>query len=109
MIGAMHHRGPDDSGMLEENNIVLGITRLAILDTGRGGHQPMLSPDGQIAIIYNGELYNFREERSLLEAVKLRGKLRGNLGRSLSFAAVAITAKKPLEHDSASVDGVRAG
>src|SRR2546423_9003229 len=53
--------------MLEESNVVLGMTRLAILDTGRGGHQPMLSPDSQIAIVYNGELYNFREERSLLE------------------------------------------
>jgi asparagine synthase (glutamine-hydrolysing) len=63
----MHHRGPDDSGVLEEDNVVLGMTRLAILDTTSGGHQPMVTPNGQIAIVYNGELYNFREERRLLE------------------------------------------
>jgi asparagine synthase (glutamine-hydrolysing) len=67
MLGAMHHRGPDDSGVLEDDNVVLGMTRLAILDTSSGGHQPMLTPNGQIAIVYNGELYNFRDERSLLE------------------------------------------
>ena len=67
MMRALNHRGPDDSGVLEESNVVLGMTRLAIIDVSGGGHQPMLSPDGEIAIAYNGELYNFREERSLLE------------------------------------------
>ena len=67
MINALNHRGPDDRGVLEERNAILGMTRLAIIDTGSSGHQPMLSPDGQIAIVYNGELYNFREERLLLE------------------------------------------
>ena len=69
MVRTLDHRGPDDSGVLEQPNAVLGMTRLAILDTGSGGHQPMVSPDGQIAIVYNGELYNFREERALLEKV----------------------------------------
>lgn len=67
MIGTLNHRGPDDNGVLELPNAVLGMTRLAIIDRGKGGHQPMLSPDGQIAIVYNGELFNFREERALLE------------------------------------------
>lgn len=67
MLGALHHRGPDDSGMLADENVVLGMTRLAILDTTSGGHQPMVTPNGEIAIVYNGELYNFREERCLLE------------------------------------------
>lgn len=67
MVHTLNHRGPDDNGVLEQPNAILGMTRLAIIDTGSGGHQPMLSPDGQIAIVYNGELYNFREERSLLE------------------------------------------
>lgn len=67
MVAALRHRGPDDSGVLAQPGAVLGMTRLAILDTSSGGHQPMVSPDGQIAIVYNGELYNFREERTLLE------------------------------------------
>jgi asparagine synthase (glutamine-hydrolysing) len=67
MIGAMHHRGPDDSGVLEDRNVTLGMTRLAIIDVSHAGHQPMVSPDDQIRIVYNGELYNFREERALLE------------------------------------------
>jgi asparagine synthase (glutamine-hydrolysing) len=67
MVSAMHHRGPDDSGVLADGGAALGMTRLAILDTSSSGHQPMASPDGQIALVYNGELYNFREERSLLE------------------------------------------
>ena len=67
MISALHHRGPDDSGVLEDQNATLGMTRLAIIDVSSGGHQPMVSPDEQIRIVYNGELYNFREERYLLE------------------------------------------
>jgi len=67
MMTALHHRGPDDSGVLQDKSVTLGMTRLAIIDTSTGGHQPMVSPDGQIAIVYNGELYNFREERTLLE------------------------------------------
>src|ERR1041385_6389040 len=67
MVSALHHRGPDDNGLLEDINVVLGMTRLAIIDTSAGGHQPMVSPDGQVAIVYNGELYKFREERTILE------------------------------------------
>jgi asparagine synthase (glutamine-hydrolysing) len=67
MVGAMYHRGPDDSGVLVDDHAALGMTRLAIIDTTSGGHQPMRTPDGLIAVVYNGELYNFREERSLLE------------------------------------------
>ena len=68
MVAAMHHRGPDDRGVLTRGDITLGMTRLAIIDTSSGGHQPMETPDGLISIVYNGELYNFRSERELLEA-----------------------------------------
>jgi hypothetical protein len=68
MVGAMHHRGPDDRGTLFDDRVALGMTRLAIIDTSSGGHQPMRTPDGLISVVYNGELYNFREERRLLEA-----------------------------------------
>lgn len=67
MVGAMYHRGPDDRGIFVDSNVTMGMTRLAIIDTSSGGHQPMQTPDGQIAIVYNGELYNFRAERDLLE------------------------------------------
>ena len=67
MVSALHHRGPDDRGILEDKHVSLGMTRLAILDVSHAGHQPMSSPDDQIRIVYNGELYNFREERALLE------------------------------------------
>jgi asparagine synthase (glutamine-hydrolysing) len=68
MVAAMHHRGPDDGGVLARGDITLGMTRLAIIDTSSGGHQPMETLDGLISIVYNGELYNFRSERELLES-----------------------------------------
>ncbi|HLM55410.1 MAG TPA: asparagine synthase (glutamine-hydrolyzing), partial [Pyrinomonadaceae bacterium] len=67
MVAAMHHRGPDDRGVMEDGPAALGMTRLAIIDTSSGGHQPMWTPDGLVAVVYNGELYNFRDERRLLE------------------------------------------
>lgn len=67
MVGAMHHRGPDDAGTFFDSGVGLGMTRLAIIDTSSGGHQPMQTPDGLITIVYNGELYNFRELRESLE------------------------------------------
>lgn len=66
MVAAMHHRGPDDCGVLARDDATLGMTRLAIIDTTSGGHQPMETPDGLISIVYNGELYNFHSERELL-------------------------------------------
>src|SRR3979411_2454978 len=83
MVGALYHRGPDDSGVFADDKAVLGMTRPAILDISSGGHQPMVSPDGLITIVYNGELYNFREERSLLEK-------RGYSFRSTSDTEVAL-------------------
>lgn len=83
MVGALHHRGPDDRGVFADAGAVLGMTRLAILDTSFGGHQPMTSPDGQITLVYNGELYNFRDERALLEK-------RGHSFRSTSDTEVVL-------------------
>jgi asparagine synthase (glutamine-hydrolysing) len=63
----MHHRGPDDSGQFSDGQVSLGMTRLAILDPSSGGHQPMMTHDERIVVVYNGELYNFRSEKALLE------------------------------------------
>jgi len=67
MVAAMRHRGPDDSGIYRDAQVALGMTRLSIIDVSAEGHQPMQSPDGQICIVYNGEVYNFQSERRLLE------------------------------------------
>jgi asparagine synthase (glutamine-hydrolysing) len=67
MVAAMHHRGPDDSGIFREPGFALGMARLAIIDITHSGHQPMGNHDGSVWIVYNGETYNFRQERSILE------------------------------------------
>lgn len=68
MIDAMRHRGPDDDGMFYDDAVRMGHARLAIIDTSAGGHQPMGSIDDAIQLVFNGEIYNFRAERNLLEA-----------------------------------------
>ena len=72
MVAAMHHRGPDDAGTWTSDSASLGMARLAVLDLSPAGHQPMATEDGLIRIVYNGEVYNFREERQLLEASGVR-------------------------------------
>jgi asparagine synthase (glutamine-hydrolysing) len=83
MVAAMHHRGPDDSGVFVDGEISLGMTRLAILDTSERGHQPMSTPDGLLAIVYNGELYNYSTEKRSLEQ-------KGYLFRSTSDTEVVL-------------------
>lgn len=61
MNDSISHRGPDDQGTLVEKNIALGHRRLAILDLSPAGHQPMFDESRQLAIVFNGEIYNFRE------------------------------------------------
>lgn len=65
MRDSMTARGPDDAGLLIRNNVALAHRRLAIRDRD-AGTQPIVSHDGQIALVYNGELYNDRELRSEL-------------------------------------------
>lgn len=70
MIGAMRHRGPDDSGIerLADGRVVFGHQRLSILDLSILGHQPMKHPSGRLWITFNGEIYNFTEIRNELSA-----------------------------------------
>lgn len=67
MNNKMAHRGPDDEGSYVENHIALGQRRLSIIDLSNAGHQPMWSNDKRYCIVYNGELYNFKELRFDLE------------------------------------------
>ena len=60
MTDCLRHRGPDDFGYFHEEDVHLGHRRLSIIDLS-GGHQPMSTPDGSLTIIFNGEIYNFKE------------------------------------------------
>src|SRR3989338_7578120 len=66
MADVMQHRGPDDSGFYIDKNIMLGHRRLSIIDL-KTGKQPIFNEDKSIVIVYNGEIYNFKELREELE------------------------------------------
>lgn len=67
MTDALHHRGPDDSGYHSDGRIGLGFRRLSIVDL-TGGNQPLYNEDRSLALVCNGEIFNFRELRDDLEA-----------------------------------------
>jgi asparagine synthase (glutamine-hydrolysing) len=67
MTRVLSHRGPDDEGLFVDAGVGLGHRRLAILDLSPAGHQPMASADGALWIVFNGEIYNFRELRRQLQ------------------------------------------
>ena len=67
MNGALAHRGPDGDGFFNDTRVALGHRRLAIIDRA-GGKQPMSNEDGTCWVVFNGEVYNHRSLRPLLEA-----------------------------------------
>ena len=67
MCDAMCHRGPDDEGLFVEGPVGLGMRRLSIIDLA-GGHQPIFNEDRSKVIVFNGEIYNYREHRARLLA-----------------------------------------
>ena len=92
MLQTIEHRGRDDEGVWTSEAIddsgrraCLGHRRLAIIDTSRAGHQPMLSPDGRYVITFGGEIYNYRELREQL-------KSKGHAFRSETDTEVLLTA-----------------
>jgi asparagine synthase (glutamine-hydrolysing) len=64
MLAATRHRGPDDHGIYADEYCAIGMNRLAILDLSQAAHQPMSSNDGRYTIVYNGEIYNFKNIRN---------------------------------------------
>src|SRR5688572_18404701 len=67
MCDVISHRGPDDEGVYVSGPVGLGMRRLSIIDLS-GGHQPMHTNDGRLTIVFNGEIYNYRELQRNLEA-----------------------------------------
>ncbi|HPL95305.1 MAG TPA: asparagine synthase (glutamine-hydrolyzing) [bacterium] len=70
MNQAISHRGPDDSGILVDEKFSLGHQRLSIIDLSVQGHQPMVHQN--LAIVFNGEIYNFQELKKELEKLNYR-------------------------------------
>ena len=70
MTDIISHRGPDDYGYYVDEEIGLGHRRLSIIDLTQAGHQPFLSRDGRFAMVFNGEIYNYKE---LIPLVTSRG------------------------------------
>lgn len=76
MTDVQRHRGPDDSGHWWDANqpVALGHRRLSIIDLGPDGRQPMASPDGDLQLVFNGEIYNYLELRSELPDYPYRSR-----------------------------------
>src|SRR5579862_7843478 len=67
MNRSIRHRGPDDQGALVEGGVGIGMRRLAIVDLSASGHQPLFNEDQSLAVVFNGEIYNFQDLRSRLQ------------------------------------------
>ncbi|MCH8004324.1 MAG: asparagine synthase (glutamine-hydrolyzing) [Nanoarchaeota archaeon] len=70
MCSSMVHRGPNSKGYFVDKNLSMGNRRLSIIDLTKSGNQPMFNEDKSIALVYNGEIYNFKE---LKESLKNKG------------------------------------
>ena len=66
MTRTLVHRGPDSDGFYLDGPVGLGHCRLSIIDL-KGSNQPLVTADGAVALVFNGEIYNFRELRRSLE------------------------------------------
>ena len=84
MNKALQHRGPDDGGVWSGGHVALAMRRLSVIDVFRG-KQPFMNEEGSIVLVYNGEIYNYRELRDDLEK-------RGHVFRTLSDTEVVLRA-----------------
>ncbi len=74
MTVALRHRGPNGEGLFVDRYVGLGHRRLSIIDLSSAGNQPMFNDDGSIAIIFNGEIYNYLELKKELRSGKYRSE-----------------------------------
>ncbi len=93
MNAALAHRGPDNDGVFEEDGIALGHRRLSIIDLSSDGHQPM-NYANRFTIVYNGELYNFRELKKELSEITFKT----NSDTEVILAAYAKWGENCLKH-----------
>ncbi len=91
MVRALSHRGPDDEGLWidAQAGVALGHRRLAVIDLSPQGRQPMHSHDGRYVIVFNGEIYNFRELRRELEREGKAPQWRGRSDTEVLLAAIS--------------------
>lgn len=91
MSNAIAHRGPDDRGSWsdDEAGIALGHRRLSIVDLSPAGHQPMVSQSGRFVIVFNGEIYNFRELQKQLDNLGSPPCWRGHSDTEVLLEAIA--------------------
>ncbi len=82
MLASIYHRGPDDEGLHVEPGLGMGVRRLSIIDVA-GGAQPLYNEDRSVALVFNGEIYNYRELASEL-------KKRGHILRTASDTEVIV-------------------
>ena len=61
MTNAIDHRGPNSQGLWNDEHCLFGHRRLSIIDLSEAGNQPFISQDGRYILIYNGELYNYKD------------------------------------------------
>ena len=101
-LKSLHHRGPDDSGTYfgvsktdPEIACAFAHTRLSIIDLSAAGHQPMTTEDGRYTIVYNGEIYNFRDIASELE--RLGDRFRSHCDTEVVLRAFARWGKDCLD------------
>jgi len=85
MTDTLAHRGPNDRGTWSDGEVALGARRLAVIDLSMAGHQPMSNEDGTIWLVFNGEIYNFRELQAEFNLPE-----RGHLFRSRTDTEVLI-------------------
>ena len=73
LLNTIQHRGPDSNGIFQSNNFIFGMNRLSIIDQ-KNGNQPMSSESGDYKIIFNGEIYNYKELKLELEKSNVKFK-----------------------------------
>src|SRR5262245_36349727 len=67
ILARLHHRGPDDEGIWSDADVALGHRRLSIVDLSSAGHQPLVTADGRLITVVNGDIYNYPALRRELE------------------------------------------